>query len=397
MTRTTGVSFRERFLRFSPGPWHDVKGAFSPGRVNLIGEHTDYNGGYVLPAAIREGTWCWARPRADHRWRFFSESARQVVTVTESELSVREDRGFANYPAGVVWAMRQHGWAISGADIYYVGNLPQGAGLSSSASLEVVTAFVLAEMSGLSLDRVTLATIAHEADTQYVGVPGGIMDQMAVALAEPGHALSLSAATLAYESVPVPLDGLKIVVTNSNKPHHLVQSPYQARRQECDHILASLRSAGWPITYLAQLTPDDYDRALAIVTDPVLRRRLHHIIWENERARLAPGLLSQARLAEFGEWMRRSHESLRDDYEVTGPELDTLAESAWLVPGCIGSRMTGAGFGGSTVSLVETVALDRFRATVGERYRRRFGYDPTFLVTELGPGVHAVNGEEWQA
>jgi len=395
MSGIVEISPQEQFLRFSPGPLSEVLVAFAPGRVNLIGEHTDYNGGYVLPAAIQEGTWCWARPRADHRWRFLSQSAGPEITLTEAELRLRPDRGFANYPAGVVWAMRQRGWAITGADLYYVGNLPQGAGLSSSASLEVVTALVLAELSGLSLDRVTLALVAHEAETQYVGVPCGIMDQMAVALGEAGHALSLSAATVDYRLVPVPLADVKIVIANSNKPHHLIQSPYQARRQECDHILASLRLAGWPINYLAQLTPDDYHRALAVVTDPVLRRRLHHVIWENQRARLAPGLLAQARLAEFGEWMRQSHESLRDDYEVTGPELDTLAESAWEVPGCIGSRMTGAGFGGSTVSLVETAALDRFRATVGERYRRRFGYEPTFLVTELGSGVHTVNKEDW--
>ncbi len=386
---------REAFWRFSPGDVDSVRVFFAPGRVNLIGEHTDYNGGYVLPGAIREGTWCWVRKRSDTRWRVASATEDQVVTVTPDALSYDPKRGFANYVAGVIWALRERGFEVPGADCYLTGTLPQGAGLSSSASLEVATAWALSRIAGVPLSEKEAAQVAHEAETGFVGVPCGIMDQYVVALARPGQVLSLSAGSLEHRLVPAVWPDVALVITNSNKPHHLVDSPYAARRSECEAILGALRRAGWDLPYLANLRPSDYAAAVEIIADPVLGRRLHHVVWENERARLAPDLLSDGDLSQFGEWMRASHESLRDDFEVTGAELDTLAETAWTIPGCIASRMTGAGFGGSTVSLVAEGAVEEFQRRITETYQQRFGYAPSFLITALGAGVHEIPRDEW--
>jgi len=391
LTRT----MREEFEAFSPGAPDDIRVVFAPGRVNLIGEHTDYNGGYVLPGAIREGTWCWIRPRSDRQWRIASATESRVVTLTPETLTYDPNRGFANYVAGVIWALTAQGIDVPGADCYLAGTLPQGAGLSSSASLEVATAWAFNQMVGAGLTEIEVALVAHRAETTFVGVPCGIMDQYAVALGRAGHLLSLSAATLDYRWVPVDWPNMALVITNSNKPHHLVTSPYAERRAECETIVNRLRANGWDLPYLASLTPDDYPNVVEVITDPVLQRRLRHVIWENERARLAPDLLEQQDWGRFGDWMRKSHESLRDDYAVTGAELDTLAETAWTIAGCIGSRMTGAGFGGSTISLVAMEAVDEFQRRIAETYRHRFGYAPTFLITGLGPGIHEIPQGEW--
>jgi len=389
------ATMREEFERFSPGTPDTIRVVFAPGRVNLIGEHTDYNGGYVLPGAIWEGTWCWIRPRADRQWRVASATEPRIVTITSETLTYDPTRGFANYVAGVIWALTAQGIDVPGADCYLAGTLPQGAGLSSSASLEVAAARAFSRIAGIELSETDLASVAHRAETMFVGVPCGIMDQYAVALGRPGHVLSLSAATLDYRLVAADWPDMALIITNSNKPHHLVDSPYAVRRAECAAILDRLQDAGWDLPYLAALTPDDYPQAVGAITDPLLQRRLHHVVWENERARRAPALFEKADWRRFGEWMRKSHESLRDDYEVTGAELDTLAETAWSISGCIGSRMTGAGFGGSTISLVALDAVNEFQRRITETYWNRFGYAPSFIVTGLGPGVHEVPRGEW--
>ncbi len=380
----------EEFLRFSPGPPEDVRVFFAPGRINLIGEHTDYNGGYVLPGAIEYGTWCCLRPRADRVWRFASSTSPQVITVTPRGMAYQPDYGFANYPLGVVWALTEQGIDISGADLYFSGNLPQGAGLSSSASLELAAAMALTAAVGVDLGLAGLASIAHRAENQFVGVPCGIMDQYAVALGQKDHVLSLSAATLDYQAVAVPLGTVRLVITNTNKPHHLVHSPYRDRLEECRTALALLRQSGVAISHLAALEPGLWDEVSGLIKDPVLKRRCRHVVLENDRARKSPDLLRRGDFQQFGILMRASHESLRDDYDVTGIELDTLAEAAWEVDGCLGSRMTGAGFGGATVSLVDEAAVPDFEAHVGQTYRRRLGRDPSFLVTRLEAGVHEV-------
>jgi galactokinase len=305
--------------------------------------------------------------------------------------------GWGAYVAGVVWALEQVGCPVPGADLYYHATLPIGAGLSSSAALEVVTALALTELAGTPMPPPVLAQVAHRAETAFVGVPCGIMDQYAVALAQPQHVLSLAAGPQTYELVPVAAAPGVLVIAHSQTPHQLVTSPYATRRAECDAILQQLRAAGWQLPYLAALTPADYPAAAAVLTSPVLRQRLHHVIWENDRARRAPELLRHGAWAEFGAWMRASHESLRDDFAVTGPELDTLAEAAWTVAGCLGCRMTGAGFGGATVALVVPAAVETYDAVVSAQYQRRFGRAPRFWVTPLGPGAHEVPREEWNA
>jgi galactokinase len=380
------------FLRFSPGPRREVRVFFAPGRVNLMGDHTDYNGGYVLPGAIEAGTYLWVRPRPGRSWRFASATEAAGVEVSAGALIPGPDLGFAAYPAGVVWALEAAGLQVPGADCFYVGDLPQGAGLSSSASLEVVTAYGLTRLAGADWDRDRLAAIAHRAENGFVGVPCGVMDQYSVALGREDHVLSLRAEPLQYEAVPVVWSGVRLVITDTQKSHHLVASPYRERRAQCDAILVQLQEAGVSVPNLAAIEPEAWDQVGALVKDPVLRRRLRHVVFENARARQAPALLREGRLFEFGQLMQASHLSLRDDYEVTGPELDALAEAAWVVPGCWGSRMTGAGFGGSTVSLVAEDALDGFRASVGESYRARIGYNPRFIVTRLHDGVGEVTG-----
>ncbi|MCY0879679.1 MAG: galactokinase [Firmicutes bacterium] len=380
------------FLAFSPGPAEEVRLFFAPGRVNLLGEHLDYNGGTVLPAAIQVGTWCAIRPRAERRWRVGSHTESAVVEAAWPAIRVpRAAHGFAQYPFGVVVMLEAAGIAVPGADCYFWGTVPQGAGLSSSASLEVVTAYALTAVAGQTPDRVTLARIAQQAENAYVGVPCGLMDQLTVALGQAGHALLIPLPTLAVRAVPVPhAQDWALVIVDSRKPHHLVASPYRQRRQECEAALARLQQAGWPIQALADIAPEALPQALAIVRDPVLQRRVRHVVSEQQRTLRAAEVLAAGDFVAFGQLMNASHRSLQADYDVTGPELDTLAEAAWAVPGCVGSRMTGAGFGGSTIAWVARDAVDAFQAQVRATYAARFGREPGFLVAELGDGVHEV-------
>lgn len=367
---------------------------FAPGRINVLGEHTDYNGGYVLPGAIDRGTWLAIAERTDDRFRFASGNRPDVADVQRSEIDAGHVAGYARYPAGVVWALAQSGITGPGADCYYWSTLPQEAGLSSSAALTVVTALALTTLWDRPLPLERLAHLAQQAENDYVGMPCGIMDQYAVALARPGHLLSLNCDTLVYEHVPGPPDAFRLVVTLSNKPRQLIHSPYAERRRQCETAVEVLNRRGLAIPYLAALTPERLPEALALLDDPVLRRRVRHVVLENRRAKDAVAVLRRGEWEALGALMRASHESLRDDYEVTGPELDTLAEAAWEVPGCLGSRMTGAGFGGATVSLVRQEAVDAFRAHVGPRYAARFGYAPTFLATRLAGGVREWTEEQ---
>ncbi|MCY0898940.1 MAG: galactokinase [Firmicutes bacterium] len=382
----------QAFLAFSPGPVKDVRIFFAPGRVNLMGEHLDYNGGHVLPAAIDVGTWCAVRLRGDGRWRLQSRTEAAVVEATMADLRPADPaRGFANYPLGVIAALDDAGLTVPGADCYFWGTVLQGAGLSSSASLEVVTGYALTQMAGISLDRIALAQIAQRAENEYVGVPCGLMDQLTVALGRRDHALLLDIQAVTAERVPVATRGeWTLVIVDSRKPHHLVTSPYRQRREECAAALAILQSHGWPIQHLAAISSADLSRALRVIGDPVLQRRVRHVVREEERTRQAADVLARGDFAAFGALMKASHESLRTDYEVTGPELDTLAEAAWSAPGCAGSRMTGAGFGGSTIAWVAREAVKEFQEWVRAQYVARFGYDPGFLVATLADGVHEV-------
>lgn len=382
-----------RVLAFSNGDVSEIRVFFAPGRVNLIGEHTDYNGGYVLPAALTLGTWLFVRPRQDGVFRFGSTFTSQVVEAHASDLSYREEDGFANYPKGMLLAMQQLGISIPGADFFFEGNLPVGAGLSSSASVEVVVGTAIQTLSGATLSKEQIATLAQRVENEFIGVNSGIMDQFAVAMGQTNCALSLQCATLAYELVPLQMDSVRIVIANTNVSRTLADSKYNERRASCEQALSILQSDHPHAQNLADFSPEEWPQLEPLLTDDVLRRRARHVIFENARAKNAKGLLQNGQLALFGQWMNDSHKSLRDDYEVTGPALDALVEAAWAVDGCIGSRMTGAGFGGCTVSLVREDAVERFEESVSQAYERRIGHKPSFYVTQIGPGACEVTKE----
>jgi galactokinase len=386
------------FLDFSPGPVEEIRVFFAPGRVNLMGEHTDYNGGYVLPAALALGTYLFVRPQPGSRVRFASSSFSKVVDGQLDSLQYQSEQDFANYPLGMLSELQNKGYELSkgaAGDYYFVGNLPHGAGLSSSASVEVVTGYAASRLLNALIDKADIAVMAQAAENHFVGVNCGIMDQFSVAMGKAHHALSLQCDTLEYAYVPIALEGVTLVLANTNKPHSLVESKYNERRSECDRALEDLHRAGLTYPNLAAISVEEFAQVVQCFSSEVVRRRARHVVFENHRAKHAPRLLEQGDAATFGQWMHDSHVSLRDDYEVTGEELDALAQAAWSVPGCLGSRMTGAGFGGSTVSLVRTDCVSDFMETVGRVYRERIGYDASFYQTDIGDGVRELTKEAW--
>jgi galactokinase len=375
----------------------DVRVFFAPGRVNLIGEHIDYNGGRVFPAALRLGTWLFVRPRWDGVFRFASSSFSRVVEVagvhSAAELTFRTDDDFANYPKGVLWALAEQGIQFPGGDFYFHGNLPYGAGLSSSASVEVATAVAVNEILGAGLKPPQLAQVTQRAENRFVGVNCGIMDQFAVAAGRADHAIALDCDTLTYELVPVRMEGYRLVITNTNQRRGLADSKYNERRAECEAALAKVRQTHPEIRHLADIPVERWPEFAELIGDDTLRRRARHVVTENGRVNAAIAALKAGRIEEFGQLLNESHRSLRDDYEVTGPALDTLAEAAWSVPGCLGSRMTGAGFGGCTVSLVREEAVAEFEQMVRERYSAATGLTPSIYVTDIGDGAREVTEE----
>ncbi|SIS56558.1 galactokinase [Alicyclobacillus vulcanalis] len=388
----------DRILAFSPGDPDRLRAYFAPGRVNLIGEHTDYNGGYVLPAALTMGTWLVVRPRSDRRFRFATTFSDRIVEVAADDIRYRPEQDFANYPLGVIDILKRRGVEMSGMDMFFFGNLPVGAGLSSSASVEVATAFAINDMAGAGLDRETLALIAQQAENEFVGVNCGVMDQFSIAMGKRNMALSLNCLTLAYELVPVHAEGYRLVIANSNVPRRLAGSKYNERRAECEAALAVVKRRFPDVQALAELQPDAWPDVESLLraeagdgceVDNIVRRA-RHVIFESHRAREAARLLAAGDVEAFGELMNASHRSLRDDYEVTGEALDALVEAAWSAEGCVGSRMTGAGFGGCTVSLVLADAVEAFTKHVEAAYQQATGRSPSFYISDLGDGVHAL-------
>ena len=361
---------------------------FAPGRVNLIGEHTDYNGGHVFPCALTIGTYAAAGKNQKKVLRLYSMNFEKlgVIEVPVENLVYDKKDNWANYPKGVIRVLKDHGYEITdGMDIVYYGNIPNGSGLSSSASLEVLTAFIAKTLCGLKLDFVEISKLTQEAENRFIGVNCGIMDQFAIAMGKKDHAIFLDTATLKYEYAPIKLDGCKIVIACSNKKRGLGDSKYNERRQECEDALAALQKV-LPVKTLGELTEDAFEANRSAIGDPVKERRAKHAVYENQRTIRAVQALKAGDLKQFGELMNESHVSLRDDYEVTGIELDTLVENAWKQEGVIGSRMTGAGFGGCTVSIVREDGIDSFIRNVGEAYLAKIGYAADFYVVEIGDG-----------
>lgn len=361
---------------------------FSPGRVNLIGEHTDYNGGHVFPCALTLGTYAAARKREDRKLRFYSMNIDWMGVVESSldELRPEKEAGWTNYPKGVIWAFGEKGMNIEqGMDLVLFGTIPSGSGLSSSASVEVLTGFILRDLFDFSVTNQELALIGQYSENKFNGVNCGIMDQFAVAMGKAGYAMYLDTASLHCEYAPLNLNGVKIVIANSNKKRGLGDSKYNERRGECESALAQIGEV-LGIETLGDLDEELFERYKGAIKDEICRKRAKHAVYENQRTRQAFLALKENNMAEFGRLMNESHASLRDDYEVTGIELDTLAEEAQKLDGVLGSRMTGAGFGGCTVSLVQSEAVDRFVKTVGDAYRKKIGYAADFYVAEPGDG-----------
>ena len=374
---------------------------FAPGRVNLIGEHTDYNGGCVFPCALSVGAWLLLTKNNNNVLRFRSLNMPQEYSIPISEIKPQPDRAWCNYALGCMDIIaRRHPEAKleSGYDLLYFGNVPSGAGLSSSAAMEVVTARAFTEEmgyngEGLSVNgerdkkyRTELALIGQACEHEYAGVMCGIMDQFASAQGKKDHAIYLNCDTLDFEHVPVKLDGIKVVITNTHSPHHLDSGAYNDRVRQCQTAVEQISKVK-PIKFLAELTEDDWREVESAVTDPIAKKRARHVVGEVARTAAAVEALKRGEIAYFGELMTASHVSLRDDYEVTGPELDALAEAAWQVEGVLGSRMTGGGFGGCTVSLVKDEAIETFKAFVGAEYEKKTGLKADFYVAEIGDGV----------
>lgn len=366
---------------------------FSPGRVNLIGEHTDYNGGHVFPCAISLGTYALVAPRTDGISRLYSMNLpEQGVVQFPMHGAVKSDAyGWANYPIGVVRVMEDAGHrAAHGFDIVLYGTLPNGAGLSSSASIEVLMAVILNDELNLGIDMVELVKFSQKAENEFVGMNCGIMDQFAVGMGKKDCAILLDCNTLSYRYSKLALDGCSIVITNTNKTHSLVTSAYNERRAQCESALKALQKVK-PIKALGELTNAEFDAIASAIPDPVERRRARHAVYENNRTLEAVKALEANDVKRFGELMNASHVSLRDDYEVTGPELDTLAELAWQQDGVLGSRMTGGGFAGCTVSIVRDAAIPAFKKNVGDAYTAKIGYAPSFYVANIADGARRLS------
>jgi len=373
----------------------DTKGAelfFSPGRVNLIGEHTDYNGGHVFPCALTMGTYALVRKRSDNKMNFVSLNFNnaEVTTVELPELSYQKKNGWANYLIGVVWTFLGKGYKIDkGFDLAMLGNIPSGAGLSSSASIEVLMGTALKYMYDIDIDMVEIAKIGQISENQFNGMNCGIMDQFAVAMGKKDNAIFLDTADLSYEYAPVKLKDAKVLITNSHVKHSLVDSAYNDRRNESTAALKALQTK-LNISGLGDLTEEEFEENKYLITDEVQRKRAKHAVYENQRTIKAVNALKNNDIETFGKLMNASHISLRDDYEVSCPEVDKLVEIAWNIPGVIGSRITGGGFGGCTVSIVKNDAIENFRKEVISKYKEATGIDAEIYEAEIGDGAGRI-------
>ena len=363
---------------------------FSPGRVNLIGEHTDYNGGHVFPCALTLGTYGAARKREDNKIHFYSMNLNSfgVVEASLDDLTNKKEYTWANYPLGVVWAFKEKGHTItSGFDMVIWGNIPNGSGLSSSASLEVLTGVILTDLFEIKdLSMTDLALIGQYSENNFNGCNCGIMDQFAVAMGKKDHAIFLDTSDLSYEYAPCILDGAKIVITNSKVKHSLVDSAYNDRRNECAAALKALQSE-LDIQALGDLTPEEFEAHKSLIKDEIQLQRAKHAVYENQRTIDAVTALKAGDIERFGKLMNQSHISLRDDYDVSCEEIDILVDLAWKIPGVLGSRITGGGFGGCTVSIVKDESVDTFIETIGKTYLEKVGHEAEFYTVDIGDGA----------
>lgn len=374
------------------GTTEGVKVYFAPGRVNMIGEHTDYNGGHVFPCALTIGTYAAAKKRTDRKLRLFSINFDKLGVMESSidDLKPAKEAGWTNYPKGVMWAFGLRGMEMDcGLDMVLYGNIPNGSGLSSSASLEVLTGYMLRDLYGFEATNTDLALIGQYSENNFNGCNCGIMDQFASAMGKKDNAIFLNTADLSFEYAPLVLEGAKIVVTNSKVKHSLVDSKYNERRSECEKALEELQTVV-DIKGLGDLTEEQFEENKAAIKDEIRQKRAKHAVYENQRTVRAVEALKQNDVKLFGELMNASHVSLRDDYEVSCEEIDVLVEEAWKIDGVIGSRITGGGFGGCTVSIVKDEAVEEFQEKVGAAYEARVGKKADFYVVEIGDGPRVL-------
>ena len=362
---------------------------FSPGRVNLIGEHTDYNGGHVFPCAIHKGTYALVKKRDDKKFRMYSENFENlgIIEFLLDNLVNEKKHKWVNYPKGVVKMFIEAGYKIdSGFDVLFYGNIPNGSGLSSSASIEIVTSIILKDLYNLDIDMVEMVKLSQKAENQFIGVNSGIMDQFAVGMGKKDNAILLDCNTLKYSYAPVILKDEVLVIGNTNKKRGLADSKYNERRAECEEALKDLQKE-LDIQSLGELSIEEFNKSEKLIKNEINRKRAKHAVYENQRTIKAQKELMEGNLKEFGRLMNESHVSLRDNYEVTGIELDTMVEITWNQEGVIGSRMTGAGFGGCTISIVKKDAVDKFIANVGKEYKERVGLNADFYIVNIIDGA----------
>lgn len=375
------------------GEGGEIREYFAPGRVNLIGEHTDYNGGHVFPCALTLGTYGLARKREDRKLRFYSANFTRlgVIETSLDDLIPSDEAGWTNYPKGVMWAFEKRGVKFdTGVDFLIYGNIPNGSGLSSSASLEVLTGLMLKDMFGVEqFSMQDLALIGQYSENNFNGMNCGIMDQFASAMGKKDCAIFLDTSTLNYEYAPVVLKDARIVITNSKVKHSLVGSAYNDRRNECETALEELKKVV-DINTLGDLSEEEFEAHKDAITSDICRKRAKHAVYENQRTIKAVKALKENNVEEFGRLMNASHVSLRDDYEVSCEEIDILVDLAWKIPGVIGSRITGGGFGGCTVSIVKNDAVDTFIDTIGKQYKEKVGHEAEFYVVDIGDGAHVI-------
>lgn len=389
MTAKLVEKFQELF-----GAEGDIRTYFAPGRVNLIGEHTDYNGGHVFPCALTLGTYGIARKREDNKLRFYSVNFERLGVIESSleDLKPYKAAEWTNYPKGVMWAFEERGYKLpNGLDILLYGNIPNGSGLSSSASLEVLTGVILKDMFGFDVSMTDIALIGQFSENNFNGCNCGIMDQFASAMGKKDNAIFLDTNTLQYEYAPVVLEDAKIVIINSKVKHSLVDSAYNGRRNECETALKELQEVV-AVQTLGDLTEEAFEKHKDAIKSEIRQKRARHAVYENQRTIRAVEALKENRIEEFGKLMNESHRSLRDDYEVSCKEIDILVDLAWETEGVIGSRITGGGFGGCTVSIVKNDAVDGFIKNIGEQYLAKVGHEAEFYVVDIGDGARVLNG-----
>ena len=365
---------------------------FAPGRINLIGEHTDYNGGYVFPASISFGTYALAMKRTDQQVRFYSMNFAEngIITTSLDNLSYDVKDDWANYPKGMLSKLMDAGFSIdTGFDVLFFGNIPNGAGLSSSASIELATGVLVEKLFNLNINRIHMVQLGQKVENEYIGVNSGIMDQFAIGMGKKDHAILLDCNTLDYQYAPVELDDYVIMIINTNKRRELAGSKYNERRSECENALADLQTT-LAIKSLGELSIEAFEQHKGLIKSEIEQKRAKHAVYENQRTKDALEKLQTGDLAAFGALMNQSHLSLQHDYEVTGIELDTIVEAAWQQPGVLGARMTGAGFGGCAIAITPLDQVDAFKENINAIYKEKIGYDATFYVATIGDGAKEI-------